>query len=667
MQNLKLPSFKNLVISDLVPSLKKMLLHSRAKLTQLIAHPDQDQFLTTLETLEDPIDIHWCLIDQLNSVAQTPQLRQIHAECVSLLSDYYTVFFQNQDLYRVLKQLSRKRPKTKSGSRLIQNYLRTFKRSGVDLPKKRQSCLRAISAHLAQLAHQFSNNVLDATSCWTKHIVNIAELKGIPEHVLAAAKNLATAQDKDGWMLSLEDPYYIPVLTYADHRPLREVLYQAYTTRASELDPRFDNSEIIWQILRSRYELSQLVGFKNYAHYVLADNRMMQDPKQVLIFLNDLVQAIHPKACQELKALTRLAQEHDGIDRLEAWDILYYQEKLRAQQFGIHEELIRSYFPIEPVLKGIFHVIEQLFQVEISEVAKPDVWHPDVRLFSFRSAQKNIDAYFYLDLYTRPGKHAGAWMSDYRSRRCFQGEIQQPVVFINCNFTPPVHSNDALLTHDDVLALAHELGHGLQHMLTQVDYAGLSGSNGVEWDAVELPSQFLEHFFWQKEILSNMSAHVQTNAHLPDSILNQLCASRSAQFALSLLRQIEFSLFDLYVHTQFNPDQGYGQIQDCVEQARQMIGMLPIPRFTRFQHAFGHIFSGGYAAGYYSYLWSEVLAQNCFDRFKRAGILNRAIGKRFAHYLLEGGGAIPTSVGFERFCRHKPDVLMFLKAFENCQ
>ncbi len=664
LQNEQLPQFTAVRAQDMLPTLKSLIAEHHQKLSVLLAAQTQPdwELIRDLEALDQSLYAYWGLIRHLYAVIQTPVLRDAYALCLALISEYESQLHHNRVLYRALQDLT-VLPATDAQRRLLHNKLQQFQRAGIDLSPLQQKKYRDIEAKLAQLAQKFSANVLDASASWEIHITNSEQVRGIPDHVLHAASYLAKTKQQEGWIFNLEEPCYIPVLTYADQRALRAQFYRAYVTRASDQGAdTFDNSSIIWQILNLRHALSQILGFENYAQYVLAENRMLADPQQVCTFLQKLLNAIRAKAQTQLCELEIFAQQRDGIDRLQAWDILYYQEKLRQQQFAFDDAMIRPYFPIDAVLSGLFSLLQHLFSVKIVERTTVDVWHSDVRFFVIYDVKKQVRGCFYLDLYARSGKHEGAWMDNYQARRRISDDrMQLPIAFLVCNFAAPLDQRPTLLTHEELLTLAHEMGHGLHHMLSVIDYADISGTNGVEWDAVELPSQFLECFFWDTAVLHQCSRHYQTGESLPDKVLKQLCATRNFQMSLFLTRQLEFALFDLYVHAYFDPAAGYQQVQTCLDRVRNQLNVLPVHEFNRFQHTFSHIFSGGYAVGYYSYLWSQILALDCFKQFKQAGILNQTIGKKFLQTILEQGGAAKTDSLFKQFCGHDPNIATLLE------
>ncbi|EDP45760.1 M3 family metallopeptidase [Rickettsiella grylli] len=664
-----LPQFNEINPKTIVRELDALLAKNKSELTQLLAEiiPLDWSFIQKLDDLDDRIQHFWSPINHLHAVRQTPELRVAYNECLPKLSVYHSELSQNQAIYQAIKTLANSDYQFNyAQEKCLHNALRDFHLGGVDLPEDKQKRYEDIETQLLQLSNQFEENLLDATAEWSTCIKNKSELKGVPAYVITNAEKAAKDKNLIGYLITLDSPSYFPLLTYADNRSLRELIYKAHITRASELgNPTLDNSKIIFNILKLRHELSQLLGFKNYAQKSLAANKMAKNPEEVLEFLENLLAYSQPKAKKEWEALSTFAKYRDQIDNLEAWDILYYREKLQEKKFGICDDTLRCYFPIDKVLSGLFNLIERLWGMQIKEVKDIEVWDPSVRFFTITDKQHQLRGQFYLDLYARPGKREGAWMDDYQSRRYLSnGSIQTPIAFLTCNFSASTDSTASLLTHEEVLTLFHEFGHGLQHLLTLIDYPAVSGINGVAWDAVELPSQFLEYFAWEKSILNLISRHYKTNRRLPSTLIKKMRAAKNFQSGLQLLRQIELSLFDFRLHVEFDPEKGYEQIQELLDSIRQRIDIIPIAPFNRFQHGFSHIFSGGYAAGYYSYLWSEVLACDVFSKFQKDGIFNAETGNAFLQSILEQGGAMDAIELFKKFRGRAPKIHAFLKSLD---
>ncbi|MFZ0219163.1 MAG: M3 family metallopeptidase [Candidatus Aquirickettsiella sp.] len=665
-----LPKFTEINPENIVKELDAVLTSNRSELAQLLTEvtPLDWSFIQKLDDLDDRIQHFWSPINHLYAVKQTPSLRHAYNECLPQLSRYSSELSQNHALYQTIKKLANSDYQFNyAQEKCLHNELRDFHLGGVDLPKTEQKKYQEIQTQLSQLSNQFEENLLDATAKWSKHIHDKAELKGVPAYVIASAGKAAQEKKLSGYLITLDYPSYFPILTYADNRVLRESIYKAHITRASELSNlALDNSKVMFNILNLRHELSQILGFKNFAQKSLASNKMAKNPEEVLKFLEELLAYAQPKAKEEWKELSTFAYSQDQIKTLQPWDILYYREKLQEKKFGICDDTLRCYFPIDKVLSGLFKLIQRLFGMEIKEIKGIEVWDPQVRFFAITDNQQQLRGQFYLDLYARPEKREGAWMDDYQSRRCLSNdEIQTPIAFLTCNFSAPIDlTQNPLLTHEEVLTLFHEFGHGLQHMLTIIDYSAISGINGVAWDAVELPSQFLECFVWEKSVLDQISSHYKTGKTLPDTLINKMRAAKNFQAGLQLLRQLELSLFDFRVHIEFDPTRGYEQIQELLDSVRKQIDIIPVAPFNRFQHGFSHIFAGGYAAGYYSYLWAEVLACDAFAKFREDGLFNQATGKAFLQSILEQGGAIDAIELFKKFRGREPKIQAFLTSLE---
>jgi len=665
-----LPQFSQIDPTTIVSKLEKILTKNRVVLAQLLAEiiPLDWSFIQKLDDLDDRLQHFWSPINHLYAVKQTSGLRYAYNECLPKLSAYSSELSQNHALYQSIKNLANSNYQFNyAQEKCLHNELRDFHLGGVDLLKTQQKRYQDIQTQLSQLSNQFEENLLDATAEWSKCISDKSKLKGIPAYVIVNAEKAAQEKNLMGYLITLDYPFYFPIITYADNRDLREAIYKAHITRASELSNLvLDNSKIIFNILNLRHELSQILGFKNYAQKSLASNKMAKNPEEVLEFLEKLLAYTQPKAKEEWKELSSFAQSQDQIDTLQAWDILYYREKLQEKKFGICDDTLRCYFPVDKVLSGLFKLIERLFGMQIKEIKDIEVWDPQVRFFSITDSQQQLRGQFYLDLDARPEKREGAWMDDYQSRRYLSnGDIQTPIAFLTCNFPSPIDSiQTPLLTHEEVLTLFHEFGHGLQHMLTVIDYSAISGINGVAWDAIELPSQFLEYFVWEKSVLEQISSHYKTGNPLPDTLIIKMREAKNFQAGLQLLRQLELSLFDFRMHIEFDPEKGYEQIQDLLDSIRRQIDIIPVAPFNRFQHGFSHIFAGGYAAGYYSYLWAEVLACDAFAKFQEDGIFNEETGKAFLQSILEQGGAIDAIELFKKFRGREPKIQAFLKSLD---
>ncbi|RUO39578.1 oligopeptidase A [Pseudidiomarina aestuarii] len=664
-----LPPFQSIRPEHIKPAIEARIAACKQVIEQVVATPSPswETVMAPLEHVDDLLERSWSPISHLNAVVSSPELREAHDACLPLLSDYGTFVGQHEGLYRTIRTLHEQPSFTElseAQQKVIVDTLRDFELSGVALPQEQKQRYAEISSRLADLSSQFSNHVLDATDGWHCLVTDESHLAGLPDSAIESAAALAREHDQQGWRFGLDIPSYLPVMMYADHQPLREKMYVAFTTRASDQGPQagqFDNSEIMAETLALRHELAVLLGFNNYAELSLA-TKMAESPQQVEDFLSDLAAKSLPQAQRDYQDVVDFARQQFGVDSIEAWDVAYYSEKLKQQEYAISDEQLRPYFPENQVIKGLFHVVESLFSVSITEQPREDIWHQNVRYFVISDQDGSPRGSFFLDLYARSGKRGGAWMAECAVRRITAtNQVQLPVAYLTCNFNKPVGGKPALFTHDEVLTLFHEFGHGLHHMLTRVDVAGVSGINGVAWDAVELPSQFLENWCWEPEALQTISGHYETGEPLPQDLLNNMLAARNFQSAMQMVRQLEFSLFDLRIHRDFDPSQGGAQIQAILDQTRREVAVRQPPEYNRFQHGFGHIFAGGYAAGYYSYKWAEVLSADAFARFEEEGIFNAATGRDFLEAILERGGSKDAMELFKAFRGREPQVDALLR------
>ncbi len=658
-----LPSFAAIQPEHVEPALDQVLADNRAELERLLAANavySWDNLIYPLEALDDRLNKVWSPISHLQAVCDSENLRAAYKACLPKLSAYHSELGQHAGLYHAYRQIADGPEYTQLDSaqrKVIDDALRDFRLSGIALPPEQQSRYQQIQQELAQLNAKFSENVLDATQAWTKHLTDATQLAGLPDSALALARQAAQKKGLDGWLLTLELPSYLPVLNYADDRALRRELYDAYCTRASEQGPhagQWDNGPVIERILALRYELARLLDFRDYAEYSLA-TKMADSPDQVLAFLNDLAGRAKPQAQQELNQLQEFAHNQFGHDDLQAWDIGYYAEKLRLHRYQLSQEELRPYFPITRVLPGLFGVAERLFGITVRPVDGIETWHPDVHVYEIIDAAGMLRGRFYLDLYARSHKRGGAWMDGCLARRQLGNAIRQPAAYLVCNFTPPVGHAPALLTHSEVVTMFHEFGHGLHHLLTTINYLPVAGIHGVEWDAVELPSQFLENWCWSREALELLSGHYQTGEPLPDELYQRMLAAKHFQAGIFLARQLEFALFDLRLHHDYDPASG-GRVLGILNAVRQQVAVIFPPDYNRFPNAFTHIFSGGYAAGYYSYKWAEVLSADAFSAFEENGIFDAATGARFKESILEVGGSRPAMTNFIKFRGREPQI-----------
>ncbi|ATP11528.1 oligopeptidase A [Aeromonas salmonicida] len=664
-----LPPFSQIQPEQVQAAVTQAIADCKQKISDVLAQRDShtwDSLIAPLEEVNDRLARVWSPVSHLNSVLNSEALRAAHDACLPLLSEFQTYVGQHEGLYQAYLGLfeSDDFPRLDGAQRKeIQNTLRDFRLSGIGLPAEAQQRYGEIQARLSELASRFSNNVLDATQGWTKLVSDEAELAGLPQSVLAAARQLAEQKGQQGWLFTLDIPSYLPVMMYADNRELRAELYEAFTTRASDQGPnagKWDNSAIMTELLTLRRELAKLLGFGNYAELSLA-TKMAEKTEQVVGFLTDLAAKSLPQGKAELEEIRTFAAEHHGQRELAAWDLPYYAEKLKQHKFSISDEQLRPYFPANKVVKGLFEVVKRVFGIKVRERLGIDTWHPDVRFYDIFDAEDELRGSFYLDLYAREHKQGGAWMDVCLGRRYRQdGSLQKPVAYLTCNFNGPVDGKPALFTHDEVVTLFHEFGHGIHHMLTQIDVAGVAGINGVAWDAVELPSQFLENWCWESEALAFISGHHETGEPLPADLLEKMLTARNFQAAMQMLRQLEFALFDFRLHQEFDPTNP-DQIPTLLAEVRSQVAVMTPPAFNRFQHSFSHIFAGGYAAGYYSYKWAEVLSADAFSRFEEEGIFNPATGQSFLKNILEKGGSKEPMELFRAFRGREPQVDALLR------
>ncbi len=668
LEEFTLPPFSKIKPEHVEPAIDQLLADARIVVREKLAATDNyswENLVEPLEQADDRIHKAWSPVSHMNSVVNSDELRDAYNACLPKLSEYGTEMGQNAELFKAYQAIS-KSDEYKSfdiaQKKIIENALRDFHLSGVDLKSAKKDRYKDISQQLSKLASKYEENVLDATNAWSKLITDEAELAGLPETAMQQARQTAEMDEQKGWMLTLQFPSYLAVMTYADNRTLRQEVYEAFSTRASDQGPNageWDNSEIMEQILALRYEKAQLLGYKNYAELSLV-TKMADSPEQVIEFLEDLADKSKPQAEKDLSELKQFAKEQYGIADLQAWDISYFSEKMRQFKYQLSQEEVKAYFPITKVLPGMFSVVKKLYGLKINEINDFDRWHEDVRFFQIVDENGQLRGQFYVDLYARPKKRGGAWMDDFAGRKRLGKELQIPVAYLTCNFTPPAGDDPALLTHDDVTTLFHEFGHGLHHMLTQVDYLGVSGINGVEWDAVELPSQFMENWCWEPEALALISEHYQTGETLPKQLLDKMLAAKNFQSGMMMVRQLEFSLFDMLIHKEYDPEAG-ARIYSILERVRNQVAVIKPPAFNRFAHNFSHIFAGGYAAGYFSYKWAEVLSSDAFSLFEERGIFDQETGRAFLHNILEKGGSENALDLFIKFRGREPKIDALLR------
>jgi oligopeptidase A len=656
-----LPAFDRIAAADVEPTIRALLQRSRGEVATLESqpHPTFENTVLPLEQLSHRLSRTWSPISHLNGVLNSDELRASYNACLPLLSNYWTDLAQSEPLFRAYSSIAANEadqldPRQR---RVIERALEDFRLAGVGLPQERKERYKTVVQELAQLGAKFEENVLDSMNAWTRHVTDAAELAGINPVIVEQARVRAVAKNLPGWLFALEQPTYVAVITDADSETLRRDFYEAWSTRASDRGPsagKFDNTAVMAKILALRHEAARLLDFPDYAAYALA-TRMAPSNQAVFDFLRELAKVARPAAQREFAELEQFAGR-----KLNAWDVGYYAEKMQQKLFSISQEELRPYFPLPRVLEGLFAVAERLFGVKIIERRGIPVWHADARFFEIHDAHGRPRAGFYLDACARPKKRAGAWMDDCVGRKDFGAEHTIPVAYLVCNFLPAAPGAPPLLTHDDVVTMFHEFGHGLHHMLTRVGYPSIAGINGVSWDAVELPSQFMENFAWRPEVLAGMARHFETGAALPADQQAQLLGSRTFQAGLATMRQLEFALFDFRLHAEYDPARG-ARVDEILEQVRAEVAVFAVPEWNRFPHNFAHIFSGGYAAGYYSYKWAEVLAADAFAAFEEQGVFDRAVAQRFLDSILSQGGSRKALDAFVDFRGRPPDVNALLR------
>ncbi|MET0281840.1 MAG: M3 family metallopeptidase [Steroidobacteraceae bacterium] len=656
-----LPAFDQILPEHVESGIRQLLDANRARIREIEAAPAPSfrSLVEPLEELHHRLSRAWSPVGHLNGVMNNESLRERYNACLPLLSEYGTDLSQNERLFHAFSVVRDQEGAALDPEQLaaVEHALLDFRLAGVALDGPRKDRFKAVMLELSSLGAKFEENVLDATNAFTHAITSADELAGLNATIVAQARERAVAAGKDGWLLGLDQPTYVAVLTDARSPALRQAFYRAWSTRAATTgphDPKFDNTQVMEDLLRLRHEAAELLGYPNYAAYVLA-RRMARSVDEVLKFLREIAAAARPAAQREMAELEEFAGR-----KLDAWDITFYSERLQEARYSISQEELRPYFPLPRVLDGLFRVIQKLFQVTFRQRNDVPVWHPDARYYDIIDAGNNTIGGFYLDPYARANKRSGAWMDDCVGRKELPSGAALPVAYLVCNALPGNQGQPAQLTHDDVVTLFHEFGHGLHHMLTRVRYPTIAGINGVAWDAVELPSQFMENYAWQPEVLRDLTAHVDTGAPLPEEKITQLLRTRSFQAGLATLRQVEFSLFDFRLHAEYDPARG-ARIAEILAEVRAEVAVIRVPEWNRYANSFGHIFAGGYAAGYYSYKWAEVLAADAFEAFAEAGVFNPATAKRFVDSILSRGGSRDALDAFVEFRGRAPDIRPLLK------
>ena len=659
-----LPKFDAVQAEHISPAMDHLLSEARATIDSLANASEKvtwDNFAAKLEDMEEKLARAWSQVGHMNGLVNSPALREAYNSNLSKLTDFYADLGQDERLYAKFRSL-RADPAyaklTRAQQKIVENELRDFRLGGAELAPAEKSRFKAIQEELSKLASKFEENVLDNTNDYTLVVEDLSRLSGIPEDVLATAQAAAQESGKKGYQFSLHFPSYLPVLQYADNRELRETLYRAYATRASEFGKaEWDNTPIIAQILKLKLEAAQLLGFANYAELSVA-TKMAESPQQVEAFLQDLADKAKPYALRDKQDLEAYAKKL-GINDMQAWDVSYASEKLREEKYAFSDLEVKQYFPESKVLSGLFKVVETIFAVNVVK-SHASVWHESASFYDIKDAHGHLVGQFYLDLYARNNKRGGAWMDEAITRRKVLDQVTTPVAFLTCNFSAPVGDKPALFTHDEVLTMFHEFGHGIHHMLTKVDDYSVSGIKGVEWDAVELPSQFMENFCWEWDVLRHMTAHVDTGEQLPRALFDKMVAAKNFQAGMQTVRQIEFSLFDIRLHGSFDPH-GKKTALDLIEEVRDEVAVVRPPKWNRFPNNFTHIFSGGYSAGYYSYKWAEVLSADAYSLFEENGVLCPETGQRYWQEILAQGGSRPALESFTAFRGRAPNIDALLR------
>ena len=662
------PRFGAILPEHAGPALEQVLAENRRALENLLAAGvvrSWDSFAQPIEDMRERLVRMWSPVSHLHAVMDSETLRAAYNAGLPKVTNYFTELAQDERLYAGYKTIAAS-PEfsklTQAQKKIIENTLRDFRLAGAELPPQEKARFKQLQQEIAALHSKFTENVLDATQAWDLRLSDEKDLAGLPETARAMARQDAQEKNLGGWRFTLEGPSFIGFMTYADNRELRRQMYEAFSTRASDQGPtagKWDNSDLIVQLLRRRREAARLLGFANYAEYAL-QTRMAKTVPEVMDFLNDLAARARSAALKDFDELKRFAREAHGVEQLEVWDVAYYSEKLQQAKYYFSQEDVRPYFPETRVVPGVFEVVGRLYGLKITEVKGVEVWHPDVRFYEIRDTAGEARGRFYLDLYARANKRGGAWMDECINRKRITGGVQVPVAYLVCNFSPPVEGRPALFTHDEVITLFHEFGHGLHHMLTRVDYVGVAGINGVAWDAVELPSQFMENWCWEREALDLIAGHYQSGAKIPDDLYAKMIAAKNFQSGMQFVRQLEFSLFDMRLHSVYDPESGKS-VQQVLDEVRSEVAVIIPPAFNRFQNGFSHIFAGGYAAGYYSYKWAEVLSADAFSKFEERGVFDRATGLEFLQNILEQGGSREPMELFVNFRGRAPKIDALLR------
>jgi oligopeptidase A len=661
----RLPRYRSIRPEHVAPAMDELLARNRAMIAALGAEGapvSWDAFAEPLESANERLARAWGVVAHLHAVDDNPAIRDAYNANLPKVTRYYTELSQNLKLYGKFKALRALREfgdLSPARRKIVENSLRDYRLGGAELPPAKKARFAEIQEELAALEAKFSENLLDATNAFSELVIDPADLLGIPEDVLRAAQEAARQEGREGWKLTLHAPSYGPVMQYAENRSLRERLYRAHVTRASELGrPELDNTSLIARELRLRKEKARLLGYESFARLSMVP-KMAESPEAVLAFLEDLAARALPHARRDYAELQEFAHAELGLRDLRAWDIAFASEKLRAKRYAFSDQEVKQYFPEPKVLDGMFRLVETLYAVRIT-ADKAETWHPDVKFFRITDPHGALIGRFFLDPYSRGTKRGGAWMDEVMARQRLAGELQLPVAHLVCNFPAPMGNRPSLLTHDEVMTLFHEFGHGLHHLLSRVDDPGVSGIRGVEWDAVELPSQFMENFCWEWDTLSRMSAHIDSGAPLPRSLFDKMIAAKNFQSGMQTVRQIEFALIDMLLHHDYDPEGSKTPLQ-LLEEVREKVAVVIPPEYNRFLNNFSHVFSGAYAAGYYSYKWAEVLSADAYSLFEENGVFDSGTGARFRDEILAVGGSRPAIESFKAFRGREPRIDALLR------
>ena len=662
LKNSALPAFSKMQTKDMFNAIKYLVNENKAivKKTEKLKNPTWDNFVYQIENSDDKISKVWAPIRHLNSVMNDKDIRKQYERSLNLLTSYYGKIGQNKNLFSQYERFYEKNKKKLNSNqvKLLEDILKGFKLSGVHLDPAKRKSFRECQEKLAKLESKFEQNILDSTNSWTKNIKDLKTLQGVPQNAIEIAAEVASKNKQEGYTLTLDQPCYMAIMTFSENRALRKDLYLAYVSRASKKFPvnkKWDNTKLIEDILKLRHKIATILDYNNYAEYSLA-TKMAKSPNEVINFLESLKRKALKQSKKEIKVLEKYAMEKLKLKTIKPWDLAFISEKYKEENFGVSQEELKKYFPVENVIKGLFKLVESLYGIKVKLKKTKDVWHKDVRLYEIYDKKNNLRGKFYFDLYARQNKRGGAWMDECIQRReKLNGKIQSPVAFITCNSSPPTKKSPAFFTHYDVETLFHEFGHGLQHMLTTINYAGISGISGVEWDAVELPSQFMENWCWEKNVLDTFAFDYKTKKKLPSALFKKLLATKNYNTGLALLRQIEFSLFDFLLHMD-EKNKKTKLAEHILRDVRKETAMLPIHENNKFENSFAHIFSGGYAAGYYSYKWAEVLSADAFMAFKEKKLVDRKVGNNFMKKILEKGGSKPALELFIDFRGREPKI-----------